>query len=72
MFTYTPEKSRAVFKKMPCLSEGYELFVTIDKNVKNKWKWIQEVDAVEVPFRHWCRKLDEPRVATKNYQLKNQ
>ena len=54
--------------------EGYELSITIDKNVKNKWnwKWIQEVDADRVPFRHWCRKFDKPRVATKNYQLKKQ
>ena len=49
---YTTEKSRAVRKKMLCLSEGYELSVAIDKNVKNKsnWKWIQEVDADRVPF----------------------
>ena len=41
-------------KKEPCLSEGYELSVAIDKNLKNKWnwKWIQEVDADRVPFRH--------------------
>ena len=50
---------------MPFLSEGYELSVAIDKNVKNKWQLIQEVDAVGVQFRHWCRKFDEPRVATK-------
>ena len=52
--------------------EGYELSIAIDKNVKNKWnwKWIQEVDADGVPFQHWCRKFDKPRVATKNYQLK--
>ena len=69
---YTFEKSRAVRKNTPCLSEGYELSVTIDKNVKNKWnwKWIQEVDVDGVPFRHWCRKFDELRVATKNYQTK--
>ena len=37
-----------------------------------KWKrkWIQEVDTDGVPFWHWCRKFDKPRVATKNYQLK--
>ena len=67
---YTSEKSRAVRKKMPCLSEGYELSVAIDKNVKNKWQWIQEVDAVGVLFRHWCQKFDEPRVATKKLYKK--
>ena len=60
-------------KKMLCLSEGYELSVAIDKNVKNKWnwKWIQEVDADRVPFRHWCWKFDEPRVATKKLKIIN-
>ena len=49
---YTTEKSRAVFKKTPCLSDGYELSIASDKNVKNKWnwKWIQEEDADGVPF----------------------
>ena len=47
-------KSPEQFEKKCCLSEGYELSVAIDKNVKNKsnWKWIQEVDADGVPFRH--------------------
>jgi len=51
---YTTEKSRAVRKNNnTCLSEGNELSVAIDKNVKNKWnwEWIQEVDADGVLFR---------------------
>ena len=46
------QRSPEQFEKMPCLSEGYELSVAIDKNVKNKWnwKWIQEVDADGVLF----------------------
>ena len=49
-------RSPEQFEKMPCLSEGYELSVAIDKNVykKRNWKWIQEVGAVGVSFRHWC------------------
>ena len=67
------EKSRAVRKKKLCWSEGDELSVAIDKNVKNKWnwKWIQEVDADGVPFRHWGRRFDEPRVATKKLKIIN-
>ena len=66
-------RSPEQFEKMPCLSEGYELSVAIDKNVykKRNWKWIQEVGAVGVPFRHWCWKFDEPRVATKKLNIIN-
>ena len=55
-FNHLSEKARAVKKKMSCLSEGDDLSVAIDKNVKNKWnwKWILEVDAAGVPFRNWC------------------
>ena len=59
---------------MPCLSGGYELSVAIDKNVKKhkwNWKWIQEVDADGVPFRHWGQMFDEPWVATKKLKIVN-
>ena len=61
---YTSEKSRAVRKKMPCLSEGYELSVAIDKNVK-KQTAVDSGGGHGVPFQHWCQKFDEPRVAAK-------
>ena len=49
-----------------------QLSVTIDNNVKNKWnwKWIQKVDVDGVPFGHWCRTIDELRVATKKQTKK--
>ena len=69
---YTSEKSRAVWKKCRVCQRAMNFLLPLTKNVKNKWnwKWIQEVDADRVPFWHWCRKFDKPRVATKNYQLK--
>ena len=67
-------KSPEQFEKKCCLSEGYELSVAIDKNVKNKsnWKWIQEVDADGVPFCHSVMSnFDEPRVAAKKLKIIN-
>ena len=65
---YTTEKSRAVWKKMLCLSEGYELSVVIDKMWKTNGtgsgfrRWTR----TEYRFdTQWCRKFEEPSVATK-------
>ena len=41
-------RSPEQFKKMPCLSEGYELSVAIDKNVKNP-------NGTGSGFRRWTR-----------------
>ena len=66
---YTSEKSRAVRKKCRVCQRAMNFLSPLTKMYLKKWQWIQEVDAVGVPFRHWCRKFDEPRVATKkNYK----
>ena len=64
-------RSPEQYEKMPCLSGSYELSVTIEKKVLKKWKWVQEVDADRGPFRHWGRRFDEPRVATKKLKIVN-
>ncbi len=70
---YTFEKSRAVRKNAVFVRGLWAFRRHWQKCKKNKWnwKWIQEVDADGVPFWHWGRRFDEPRVATKKLKIIN-